>query len=364
MAEEARFVFEFVDKGTSGPASSKPGTTGAPPPRADFTDAAGKADANNQRATPKPTVTPGAAAAASPTKETGNKAVDAAAAVKDALNATKGAFTAGSAADAAGKAVTAGKAINAAAGAVADALKGARETNAGNFAPSKPPPGADNVLTAEGSSPMGMIAAGSAARAAMPALGGAAARLAGPLAVPLVAGVVTAKMLSWANGKADEIAASGAADFSPDMAAARAMNEVRQTIADMRTARTVGGRVSDIMTVKSEIKADLQSIRDDMVKPLLGPLEGVLLAVKGLTGVASYLSPKISEALEGMLFDPTGIHKELEEMNRNLRRQNTGFLDWFEAQPLPAPPWWKGTIDSGDDVVGVKFKNALPGLQL
>lgn len=201
--------------------------------------------------------------------------------------------------------------------------------------------------------------------------GAAGSALAGPVAVgtalaaaPLLLAAAVAK---GSYDRMGEIANSPAADFSPDIARAKAEAEVRQIQNDIRTAQRTGPTVAAFVENQSFISQDFQRVKDSLVEGIGPEINKVLSVISLLTaGLAKFAEDweKSWAAWRAMTPELQKAFADIEAIAKAAHDQNKPFdmVTWFEKQPMPAPAGMQpGPVEV--EVAGVQFA-PMPGLNL
>lgn len=365
--DEARFVFEFVDRGGNprAPGGGSPGQGGGQKSDpAEYQNTPDKADDANTKRTkkpPSPASVPGTQASKpSDTKplslsdtmaELGSIAGQASSAMKGLPTGPLDALAKGKAiGDAATRAVAIGdqlfggigKAASVAAGAA-----GAGGVGAGGAA------GASGVGAAVG----GVGAASAVATAAGPVAAFAA------LAMVVPAAVATA--ISKAGEYADATVAR-AGDYSPEVARARAGAEVSQIMADIRSANRLGPTLAQGIEDQAALNARSQSLKDKAAEPFIRARNDITAISEGLARLVDQNTEDGSVAKSSYdfissayLFGP--ITKAIADAFRANRpdEKEISYFDWFSKQPHIAPDGM--SFDPDESVKDPRF-SPVPGL--
>lgn len=391
--DEARFVFEFVDRGGNprapGGGSSQPGGQGSDTAGKywDAQNAAGGAGGlahenaakfgRNHPGVPTPATVPGAQASKpSDTARLSDTVNEIGGIVGQASGALKGLPTGPSDLIGRGKALAeAATRATSLADRMFTAAKGAgTAATAANNA---------GIVTAE------VVETGAAARAAGVAAGvartgaasvggtgaaGAAGLMstaAGPVAIfaALAAAIPTALAAATrAGGQYAQSVQPAVATFSPEAARATANAEITQLLADMRSARRLGGEIAVGIEARAELGANVQSLKDKAFAPFIE-------LGNDLTLVAEYLTRKLDQATDEdsaavkasrAIFDfYTGgmIRQYIREaiIESRDKDKEISYFDWFAAQPHIAPDG--AVFDADANVKDVRFQ-PIPGLML
>jgi hypothetical protein len=390
--DEARFVFEFIDRAGASPTSVKPGGSGmgAPPAPVNFDGAPGKAWDNNERSGGgRPTsggAAPGlSAGAAKPTKDDGEKSGG----VLDSLKAfgTAGAAAIGArgldvigkaaqvgrtgieAAQQAGKAISDARAANEAAAAAAksaplEAAKQAAMMGVGTYARTAATTAATSTAAGAAGTAGGAGAAGGAAGAV--ALGGPVAWGVAATVATVALPVLGAKAYYDTGTKAAEAALLRGGEYSPEVAAARAQAEVNQIMADLRTSRRLGPELAQYTSAQSDLSIERQRFGDSIAKGFLPEINSLLqyqgaILTKFNDGVEKWVETmntlkKYSPAFH--MFNE-GARKLKEAMDKD---DATDTLTWFEKQEWVKPDGFS-PADGELQVGGIRQRNAIPGLE-
>ncbi len=232
--------------------------------------------------------------------------------------------------------------------------------------------------------PVGSATAGVLQRLAtvLPAGAGAAIPAGVAAALPLV-GIAAAGFAIPAAGvaalvSAAETARGQARGLSPELAEAEAQANVRQILANMRTARRLGDELSDFTTARSRLSAAVQGVRDIVIEGPLEELNGNLKLLAQAMEALQQAADRFPEATKqagsdfvrillntlfptfqaGTVFSLTG---KLSNWLDKQQSQSLGMLDWFHAQPhLPLPAPFSPT---GEAPAAARL-SPVPGLEL
>lgn len=252
-----------------------------------------------------------------------------------------------------GKAIQEAKAVNTAAQAAAKAAPLAKAID-------------DGMLGMGGGSASTAASTSTTTTTAAVVGGGRLAGMAGPIglgaaAIAATAALSAAPFIAAANRMSQ--AREQLAEFSPEVARARAQADVRQVVANLRSADRIGGDTADFTEAVSRLSVLLQDIKDSFVTAV-GPevnalLDNLVIIAKGASVLAS-LQEKGNDWWRARL----GVDKIYERLDKiaDFLDPNDGddFMKWFENQPWVMPP--DGEVGAGQ-VQGVQF-NAIPGLNL
>lgn len=371
--DEARFVFEFVDRGGNARAPGSTGQTGGSGQSSNTAGGylaaqgqaggAGSLAAENARrargpasGSPTPASVPGTQA---------SKPSDVGISVSDTFNEIGGIV--GQAANAIKSLPTSPADVMNRGQAVADTLTRTAAL-ADRMFPSR---GGTTAVGAVGAASARAIGTGATAAAGSGAAGGAAsaaglgaaaASIAGPVAYGAALLATPVAVAAYTANRMSEIAGSSAAEYSPEIARALAEAEIRQMRADMRTAQRQGERVADYVEAQSIAKSQMQRIKDSAVGALgdevnaaadLGNIiaSGIAKAFEGQEGINEYWREKLG------LND---IYARLNEIAKKLTGDEDAntFFHWFDKQPMPSPP----NIDLEEGEVQGTILNAVAGL--
>lgn len=295
-----------------------------------------------------------------PAKDPTPSAQSAVDSIREAIGAARGAATASNPMDMVTKATSAAGAASKAINDVRDSIAAAKAANASAVMPSQVPPGVTPETMVQSRALPALPTP-----SALPALGRGGLGIGGPLLAGLAIGAFASKQVYDYGVSAADATLPRAAAYSPELAAAQAQADVRQIIADMRSARRVGPELADYANVRAEIAAQSQRFRDEVTKQLSTEVNSVLEYVnfvftKFNDGVEAYVN--FSNRLEKYL-PPLVVFNELAAWLREQRQANNdgNFIDWFDKQPFAAPAGF--AVNNDMEVDEARFE-AIPGLQL
>lgn len=209
-----------------------------------------------------------------------------------------------------------------------------------------------------------------------PALGAALGPMASAapyLAVGAAALSIPAAAAFALQNEADR-AVSLSGNFSPELAQANAEANVRQIIANMRTAETLGDEAAKYVEASSRLSSATQGIRDQLSEPWLQRyndiLEG-LASVSEKTSTSSVMLTAASEALSKLVI---GLPASIGAAFATPGKPVISPFDWFRTLPhlTPPAPFTKvgnamdgafGAFVGENDGV-LRITNTAPGLDL
>jgi len=363
--DEARFVFEFIDRGGNAraPGGGSPGQGGGQKSDpTDYQDTQGKADDQNTKRTKKPPTAPASVPGTQASKPSDTKPFSLSDTVSEiggivgqASSAMKGLPTGPLDALAKGKAI--GDAATRAV-AIGDQLFGGVGQAAATAA---------GVAGRAGAAGVG--GAGGAGAAAAGGIGAAAATAAGPVAAFAALAMVVPTAVATAISKASDYAdatVARAGDYSPEVARARANAEVSQIMADIRSANRLGPTLAQGIEDQAALNARSQNLKDKLAEPFIKAGNDLKAIAEGVArfadqntedgSVAKTVYDKLSEVY---LFGP--ITKAIADGFRKSREDEAeiSYFDWFRQQPHIAPP--NMTFDEDESVKDPRF-SPVPGL--
>ncbi len=137
----------------------------------------------------------------------------------------------------------------------------------------------------------GAAGASTAGTTALAGFAATAASLAGPLALAASAIAVPVAAATSLSAIAEQIRGD-IGGLSPEVAQANAEANVRQTLANARTAERLGDEIASITESRSRLETSLQGIRDVLAEPVLSRLAG---AQQGVSVIAELTNRSTQE---------------------------------------------------------------------
>lgn len=199
--------------------------------------------------------------------------------------------------------------------------------------------------------------AGAGAGAASAGAAGAAA-----VAVPIAAAIVASVGFNALLAKASyDFAASRVSEFSPDVARAAALNDVREITRNLEFAQTLGPIVGSINTATGGIRDDIERAAAPFVKDILEKLETLVLLTETTTKILGPAIELLGNVNDGII-QLENVNSWLRQINKWLenRADNNYLLDSFtnfEHLPLPA-----GYVEGQERPLELNFNGPILGL--
>ena len=211
-------------------------------------------------------------------------------------------------------------------------------------APARAGAGIAGAVAGAGSAAARAVGFGGAARAMLSA--GSASGVAGAVA----AGVgIPIALTAGAMGIASN-AESRLADYSPDIAAARARNQALQALQNVRSAGIIGDELGALASTRGEISRNMQAARDQLIEPMLAKLNDLLQVVTFVSGKTAGFFEDNSEGIQKMYqFWEHGhalgwMVKLGRWLDANEQSEGENPFKWVTEKNHVFPPGW----DAGD----------------
>ena len=145
-------------------------------------------------------------------------------------------------------------------------------------------------------------------------------------------------------------AESRLADYSPDIAAARARNQALQALQNVRSAGIIGDELGALASTRGEISRNMQAARDQLIEPMLAKLNDLLQVVTFVSGKTAGFFEDNSEGIQKMYqFWEHGhalgwMVKLGRWLDANEQSEGENPFKWVTEKNHVFPPGW----DAGD----------------
>ena len=145
-------------------------------------------------------------------------------------------------------------------------------------------------------------------------------------------------------------AESRLADYSPDIAAARARNQALQALQNVRSAGIIGDELGALASTRGEISRNMQAARDQLIEPMLAKLNDLLQVVTFVSGKTAGFFEENAEGIQKMYqfwedHAPSGWMIKLGRwLDANDQSEGENPFKWVTEKNHVFPPGW----DPGD----------------